>query len=159
IINDTQLSKYVYIGLHTTGEVIRIDGSNGNIVKRISVAPTMPYGLVLDRDGKVWVQGRENEPGTLAVIDTQNNDAVKRYPGAKSPSGTACNYGITADSRGLIYSSWMRCVARFNPLTASWESFDVSGAGELRGLAIDNKQQLWVADDQVGMHHIDASAA
>ena len=43
------------------------------------LAQAQGLGLVLDRNGDVWAMGRENEPGSLARIAVNNNDAVKVY--------------------------------------------------------------------------------
>jgi hypothetical protein len=158
-LKEPKLSKYVYIGLFDTSEVIRLDSKTGAIVTRIPVGPTQPYGLALDRNGKVWVMGRETEPGTLTSIDPTRGDAVKSYPGATASNGQPCNYGITADARGYIYTSWMQCAARFNPTTEKFDTLVIASAGRLRGLGVDNNNQLYIADDQLGMHHVDATPA
>lgn len=150
IAPDGTLSTYVYIGLYNTREILRIDAKTGNIVKRIPVPTTLPYGLVTDKDGNVWVRG-----GALVKIDIKNNDTVTSYP--ESPGG--CGYGITADSRGYIYTASSACVARFNPANpgAGWEQVAMPGACFGRGLALDSKFNLWVADTCNGIYHYDAS--
>ncbi len=155
-ITDTSLSQYLYVGLFDTSEVLRLDGATGRIVKRINVAPTQPYGLALDKNGNVWVMGRESNTGTLAKIEVKNPtqpDLVKRYTPA-----AGCNYGITVDPRGLVYHSFNSCLARFDPVAEKYEYLTVPGSNQLRGLGIDNKYNLWVADSNVGVHHVDVSA-
>ncbi|MCS6913843.1 MAG: hypothetical protein RMK29_01670 [Myxococcales bacterium] len=144
-----ELETHVYIGLWATREVVRLRGKDGAIVKRINVAPAQPYGLVLDLDGAVWVQGT----GTLVKIDVKAGDQVKVL------GSIPCPYGIAADSRGFIYTAGATCVSRYNPATGRWDQVDVPGATFLRGLALDQKHQVWVADTQVGMFHIDAMGA
>lgn len=155
-ITDTSLSQYLYIGLFDTQEVLRLDGATGAILKRINVAPSRPYGLALDKNGTVWVMGREGGNGTLVKIEVKNPtqpDLLKTYTPTQS-----CNYGITVDSRGLVYHAFGNCLARFDPVAEKYEYMTVAGAGQLRGLAIDNKYNLWVADSNVGAHHIDVTA-
>jgi hypothetical protein len=139
-------SQYLYVGLYTPGEVVRLDSATGQILKQFSVG-VATYGFVMDKNGRLWIQGS----GTLVSVDVKGNDAVTNY-GAKP-----CMYGITADSRGLIYTTFTGCVMRFNPLTNVTERFDITGQG--RGLALDDKYNLWVATDGNGLTHIDASAA
>jgi hypothetical protein len=147
--NDT----VVYIGLYNTKQVVRLDARSGTIQKTINVAPAMPYGLVLDKNGDVWVRGAE---GSLAVIRVGMGDQVKVYNGAKAPP---CPYGIAADASGKIYTAGSTCISRFDPATETWETLDLAGQGATftRGLAVDNKNGVWVADTSTGMFHIDAS--
>ena len=53
IAPDGTLSTYVYIGLFSTSEILRIDAKTGNVIKRIRVPGNNPYGLVTDKDGNV----------------------------------------------------------------------------------------------------------
>lgn len=157
-ITDTSLSQYVYIGLFDTKEVIRLDGVTGAIVKRISVAPTAPYGLALDKNGSVWVMGRETSTGSLTKIDVKNAttpDKVTTY----TPTQANCNYGITVDPRGYVYTAFNTCLMRFDPTTAKFEYLTIPGSSQLRGVGIDNQYNLWVGDSNVGAHHVDVSAA
>lgn len=155
VITDFGLSQYLYVGLYNNSEVIRIDAATGKVVKRISVAPTRPYGLVIDKDGSVWASEYSN--GNLAKVDVANADKVTVYSSANGKANP-CPYGVTSDSRGYIYGAFGKCVSRFNPTTETWERLDIAGAGQLRGLALDNKNQLYAADDQLGLWHVDASA-
>lgn len=149
---DGVLSQYVYIGLYMRQEVLRLDSRTGAIVKRFNVAPTSPYGLVIDKGGNVWVTTLGS--GSITKIDVRGGDKITTYSGAKGPP---CSYGITADARGFIYTASGQCISRFNPTTETWETFNVPGGQSLRGLAVDQKNNLWVADTSIGMHHIDAS--
>jgi hypothetical protein len=143
---DGTLSKYVYIGLYNTGEVLRLDSETGAVLKRIQLSGIAPYGMVTDKDGNLWIRG-----GNLTKIDVKNNDALTAYT-------DPCGYGITADSRGYIYTASGGCVARFDPANPGkgWETYSFGG-GSGRGLALDSKFNLWVADTCNGMYHIDAS--
>lgn len=155
-ITDTSLSQYLYVGLYDSKEVLRIDGATGAIVKRIQMGAIQPYGLALDKNGNVWVMDRGTGNGALAKIEVKNPtqpDLIKTYTGA-----AGCNYGITVDSRGLVYHAFNKCLARFDPVAEKYELFTINSATQLRGLAIDNKYNLWVADSGVGVHHVDVSA-
>jgi streptogramin lyase len=151
---DGDLSPNVYIGLYTTREVVRLDGRTGAILKRISVAPLHPYGLVVDRDGSVWVRALNDG---LARIDVRKGDEVRIWT---SPEAKACAYGITTDRRGYIYSSGRNCVMRFDPENERWKHLDVlppGMGGHLRGLAADGHGHLWIAETGRGLFHVDAS--
>ncbi len=143
----------IYIGLYSSKQVVRLDQRTGKILKTIDVSPAMPYGLVLDKNGDVWVRGAE---GSLAWIQTSKADAVQIFSGSLAPP---CAYGIAADARGNIYTAGSTCVSRFDPVAKTWEKLDLraQGASFMRGLAIDNKNQVWVADTSAGMFHLDAS--
>ena len=156
-ILDGVLSLYAYVGLYNNREVIRLDSRTGAIVKRFNVSPSAPYGLVLDKGGNVWVLGLESGGPSLARIDVRGGDKVTVYSAANGKA-PPCGYGITSDARGLVYTAGNSCVARFNPATESWEQFNNPSGSSHRGVAIDMKNQLWVADTGIGMHHIDVSA-
>jgi streptogramin lyase len=145
----------VYIGMYGTRELVRLNAKTGAIMKTISVAPAMPYGLVLDKNGDVWVRGAE---GSLAVVQVSKGDQVKVYNGALAPQ---CAYGIAADAAGRIYTAGGSCVGRFDPATEKWENLDLQGQGMQsgRGLAVDNKTGVWIADTYTGMYHVDGSGA
>ncbi|MFO0580163.1 MAG: hypothetical protein U1A78_39835 [Polyangia bacterium] len=158
---DGQLSRYVYIGLYDTKEVVRLDAKTGAVVKRISVAPAEPYGLVIDKQSNVWVAGR-GTANYLAKIATKSNDAVRVYGANNDGKLSPCdNYGITADARGLIYIAPVSgsALCRFNPTTESWETLTATGVPALRGVAVDQNNQLWAAGhDSSNMLHVDVSA-
>jgi cysteine-rich repeat protein len=123
-----ELSTFVYIGLFSAQKVLRINAKTGKIVKVIDV-PGRPYGLVLDKEGSVWVQG-----GPLIKIDTKNDDKVTTYDGR-------CMYGIAADGLGRIYTSGGGCVGRFDPKAESWTV--VTSGTSAGGIAVDNKNHVW----------------
>ncbi|MCS6914983.1 MAG: hypothetical protein RMK29_20290 [Myxococcales bacterium] len=157
-----QLREYVYIGLYNTREVVQLDARNGTILRQFPV-DVNPYGAVMDRFGNLWVRGNG-----LARVEVRKpfNEATKTYPYtvfSESPAG--CSYGITADARGYIYTAGngglSSCVSRFNPATMQWEHLMLYGpSGNTacfpRGLALDSKYNLWVADTCAGIFHIDA---
>lgn len=158
---DGQLSRYVYIGLYDTREVIRIDAKTGAVAKRISVAPAEPYGLAVDKNSNVWIAGRGAAP-YLVKIDTKANDTVRVYGANGDGKLSPCdNYGITADARGLIYIAPLSGskLCRFNPANESWEQLLNTGVPALRGVAVDQNNQLWAAGhDSNVMLHVNVSA-
>jgi hypothetical protein len=144
---------YIYIGLYSNRQVVRLDQRTGKILKTIDVSPAMPYGLVIDKNADVWVRGAE---GSLARIQVSKADAVEIFSGSLAPP---CPYGIAADARGYIYTAGSTCVSRLDPVARTWEKLDLRSYGSsfTRGLALDSKNQLWVADTSAGMFHVDAS--
>ena len=123
-----ELSTYVYIGLFSAQKLLRMDAKTGNIVKVIDV-PGRPYGLVLDRNGAVWIQG-----GSLIKVDTKNDDKITVYDGR-------CMYGIAADGLGRIYTSGGGCVGRFDPEAEKWDV--ISSGTSAGGIAIDQNNHVW----------------
>ena len=141
-------SALLYVGLYQTQEVVRIDSATGQILKQFPVG-VYNYGFVTDKDGKLWIQGS----GTLVSVDVKNGDTVTNH------GSDPCMYGITADARGFIYTSSSNCVTRFNPKTGVRDRLTLAGANFLRGLTLDDKYNLWIADTGTGLYHVDASAA
>jgi cysteine-rich repeat protein len=139
-----ELSVNVYIGLHATGQLLRIDGATGNILTKIPV-PGNPYGLVIDKDGAVWIQSTSH----LVRVDVKNGDVVKSdYP-------VNCMYGIAADPLGRIYTSGYsdQCLRRFDPATGENQILKLPvNAG---GVAVDKDNHVWTGEPQI--QHIDAS--
>ncbi len=160
-------STQVYIGLYGTSELLRLDAQTGAILKRIDVSPAMPYGLVLDKAGTVWVRGAEGN-GSLVKVDPHTADQVTHYDGANAPP---CPYGIATDAKGFIYTAGPSgadgCVSRFDPVAQTWQTLKLvppagspmSGQTYPRGLAVDRKGGVWIADTFQGLFHVDASGA
>ncbi|MCS6911811.1 MAG: hypothetical protein RMK29_14970 [Myxococcales bacterium] len=147
------LSAKVYIGLYNKRQLVRLNARTGAIEKRIDVSPVHPYGLVIDRDGNVWIV---DIGGPMAKVDVRNGDRVTTLTGDKE---TPCPYGIAADPKGFIYTAGRNCIARLNPMTLTWERLNVPNASSLRGVAVDQNYGVWAADTNRGMVHVDASAA
>jgi hypothetical protein len=133
-----ELSTFVYVGLFNGGKVLRIDAATGAVVKEIKV-PGTPYGLVVDKDGNVWVQAVSK----LVKIDVKNDDTVTSdYP-------VDCMYGITADPQGRIYTSGysQQCVRRYDPATGANDVLKIANNGG--GVAIDQNGHLWTGQKGV----------
>lgn len=136
-----ELSVYVYIGLYNTGQLVRINGTTGAIVKTITV-PGNPYGLVVDKDANVWIQSGS---GGLVKVDVKAGDAVTSHP-------LSCAYGIAADPQGRIYTSGAGCLARFDPATGKTETLQGVTGG---GVAVDQKNHVWTGESE--LFEVDAS--
>ncbi len=126
-----ELSTYVYLGVFDTGKLLRLDATTGAVVKDIQV-PGNPYGLVVDKDGNVWIQALS----ALVKVDVKNGDAVSTHP-------AQCMYGITADPQGRIYTSGYgdQCVRRYDPATGENVAIQIGRNGG--GVAIDQNGHLW----------------
>jgi cysteine-rich repeat protein len=129
--NKGELSIYVYIGLYSTGQLLRVEAATGKVVKVIKV-PGNPYGLVLDKDGNVWIQSGS----ALVQVDVKNNDTVTSHP-------ALCMYGIAADPLGRIYTSGysQNCVRRYDPVTKVSDMLAIGRSGG--GVALDQNNHLW----------------
>lgn len=152
ISGEGMAGSMVYVGLHATKELVRLDAGTGAVLKRIPLG-IAPYGLVLDKGGNVWLL---DTAGALARVEVRNGDRLTVWNGAKGPP---CRYGITADSNGLIYTAGGSCISRFRPQTETWESLAVPGASSLRGVAVDQNFGVWSAETSKGMVHVDGKGA
>lgn len=137
-----ELSVFVYIGLYNTGQLLRINGATGAIVKSIPV-PGNPYGLVVDKDANVWIQSGGSNG--LVKVDVKAGDAVSTHP-------LSCAYGIAADPQGRIYTAGGGCLARFDPVTKQTEILSGVTGG---GLAVDQKNHVWTGESE--LFRVDAS--
>jgi cysteine-rich repeat protein len=133
-----ELSVFVYVGLYNGSKVLRINAATGKVVKEIPV-PGNPYGLVVDKDGNVWVQAL----AALVKIDVKNGDEVTSHP-------AQCMYGITADPQGRIYTSGYgdQCVRRYDPTTGENVVVGIP-TGNGGGVAIDQNGHLWTGQQGV----------
>jgi cysteine-rich repeat protein len=130
--NKGELSVYVYIGLYSTGQLLRVESATGKVVKAIKV-PGNPYGLALDRNGSVWIQSVSK----LVKVDVKNNDTVTSdYP-------VSCMYGIAIDQEGRVFTSGysQQCVRRYDPVTKENSILSIGRNGG--GLALDQNGHLW----------------
>jgi len=143
------LSSNFFVGLYGTSELVQLDAATGAIVKQIAVQAT-PYSSVFDRNGFLWIK---DAGGPLMRVDTNNNLALKQFP------GPPCSYAISADKRGYIYGGGGNCVARMDPnaQNPSWETLGLPNACFTRGPSVDADYNLWVPDTCYGAYHVDAS--
>ncbi|MSP59621.1 MAG: hypothetical protein EXR72_04625 [Myxococcales bacterium] len=135
-------SSTVWIGLYALQQMRQLDSKTGKELATVDVSPIHPYGAAIDKDGNVWVWG-----GGVVKIDKQHK--VTKIP------NPPCAYGIACDPQGRVWVSGQGCVARWTPAQNKWDSINIGGFN--RGLAVDAKGSVWVADTNFGVHQIDTN--
>lgn len=135
----------VWIGAMDSGAVFQLDGDTGEIVARAHVS-NGPYGGAMDGRGNFWIVGTLCTVGVcnLARVDTLTTEVTMfRVP---------CGYGIAVDAMDRVWTSGRRamggsCVNRLNQDTGENTTYVAGGMmAFFRGLAVDNRGSIWVAD-------------
>lgn len=139
--------------------VVRLDGETGEELDRVSLPDWSgnwghgPYGGAVDSDGGFWAVDTSHG---LAHIDGSTLD-VRRWD--DEAGGTF--YGIAVDANDTVWlGGYDGKLYSFDP---EQEAFSVAavmvengGAERLRGIAIDQEQQLWMANNfPCGLAHYD----
>jgi DNA-binding beta-propeller fold protein YncE len=153
---DGMLSTTVYIGTYSGRILYRIDANTGAILKEINLGSTMPYGAAIDKNGVVWIRDAQ---GPLAYVDVKKGDIVGR-----TQQQPPCAYGIAVDPEGRVWTSGSgmggQCASRYTPepmdiSKGKWDSVNLPGGTFPRGLAVDAKKMVWVADTSYGVFGVD----
>lgn len=155
---DGELSTTVYIGTYSTHVLYRIDAKTGKILKEINLGNVMCYGGAIDKNGVIWIRDAQ---GTLAFVDVNHGDMV-----GQTEERPPCAYGIAVDPQGRVWTSGFgnfgggHCVSRFTPdamdiRKGKWDSVELPGASFPRGLAVDDKKTVWIADTSYGVFAVD----
>ena len=132
--------NYAWVG-EWNGRVLRkLDSQTGQVVDTISIYPNRPYGLVIDKNGIIWVSARS--PGNLVRVDPVSH-AVKSFP-----FSSGATYGIAVDLNNKLWianSHQNNRVYKFDPATESFSYVQVNAAyGFTRGLAASVDGFLYV---------------
>ncbi len=142
-----------FIGERT---VYKLNGNDGSLLESYQMTNCHPYGFVLDSEGHLWTSCRNawgwSVGDGLAWIDVQNGDEhmIAETSGFNP-------YGIAFDSDGNTWltsmgngmSGW---IFRYSPdpgadpSTGTWDSLDVPGADDFRGIAVDKDGFVWAID-------------
>ncbi len=139
----------VWIGLYGAEKVLKLDANTGKVEDEIAMPGHAPYGMAFDGLGNLWIMdGRGNEKNQAIVrLDT----STLQWSVISSPQN--CNYGMTVDPSGKVWTSGYQCVAVYDPRSESWSHLAVGKY--LRGIAVDRAGTAWVADTNYGIHQID----
>lgn len=131
----------VWAGTYSSRKFYYIDGSSGTILKTIDTSPSNhgSYGAVIDQNGLVW------------SADISNGNVLRLDPATGSVSTVALGhmaYGIGLDKAGhLFVAGWTdNKLTRINTLTGQKEWTKTSDAYGLRGVAVTNDGDVWVAN-------------
>jgi streptogramin lyase len=137
------------------GSVLRrLHPDDGHTVQEIGI-PAQPYGLVIDKNGIIWVSGRGGSK--LVRVNPANSD-VSVYA---SNIGCFDPYGITLDNKGRVWIGNCCCwdvAYRFDPLTGQWAAAQTHARP--RGLVGNLDGKVYVAnDDSSEVAIVDADSA
>lgn len=127
------------------GEVELFDPKTANPSPEGSIASglNVPFGLAVDKKGNLYVANLGND--TIAIY----------APGTTTPSTTLSTglsgpYGIGVDSKGDIFATNINnnTVTGFKAgATSPFETINFNSYGQAVGLAVDGKDNVWVACD------------
>lgn len=132
---------YGWAGLWNAKKLVKIAPENGDALQTIDI-PVNPYGLVIDKQGVIWVAGRG---GSKLVRADPTNGSVNSY----APNGSLDPYGIALDEFGRIWianccsfhAAWM-----YDPNGNVWQS--VGTGARPRGIVSNGKGRIFVANDE-----------
>ena len=132
---------HVWIGGRNK-QVFQLDGGTGEILWT-GTSAIGGYGGVMDGRGNFWLVAMActvsgmGMPCALARINTTTHE--------ETPFSVPCGYGITADANGRIWTAGMGCVNRLDPGTSESVTYH-AGSNFLRGVAVDGRGSVWVAN-------------
>lgn len=106
----------VWVGLHRTREIVRLDGRDGSEIDRVSLA-VEPFHAVFDPRGVLWVLSLD---GYLVSIDRRGSTPV--YETRAIPYACYQLYGMAIDARGDIVLTGYACnqVIHYSPRTRTF---------------------------------------
>ncbi|MCA9707332.1 MAG: hypothetical protein KDK70_15875 [Myxococcales bacterium] len=118
-------------------EVLLVDGDTGIIEETVPIPGVQAgyfgiYGAAVDSEGNFW--GSQLGIGWVVRVDRQTMD-VQTWPMVSS------GYGMTVDQEGYVWTC-SSTAARFDPMTANWQTANVGGSG---GCMSDGGDILWMA--------------
>lgn len=131
----------VWAGTYSSQKFYYIDGNTGAILKTVDTAPYNhgSYGAVIDQNGIIW------------SADISNRNVLRLDPASLAVSTIALGhmaYGIGLDKAGhLFIAGWTdNKLTRINTITGQKEWTRDSDAYGLRGVAVSNDGDVWVAN-------------
>jgi hypothetical protein len=150
---DTGRGGFVWIGALTNGQVYKLDGETGAVVAEAHVT-NQPYGGAMDGRGNFWIVGAMCTIGVCRLARVNTADLAVEYV------TVPCGYGISADALGRIWTSGRTlsgsCVNRHDPSTATNQTYtDARMTAFYRGIAVDNRGSVWVANTQGDVLQVD----
>jgi len=144
------LGGKLYVSMHFSDKLLQIDAESGEVTGEIA-APS-PAGLASDGQQLLAISGR-----TVVRVNTETGETTEVVS-----DGLSAPVGLAAGSDGSIYvSDWadQMCVKVFGPDGAPrrvvgkrggrpWVgTYDPNGMLLPRGIAVDARGRLWVAED------------
>ncbi|MBM4352264.1 MAG: hypothetical protein FJ109_00490 [Deltaproteobacteria bacterium] len=120
----------------------RLHPDDGHTVQEIGI-PAQPYGLVIDKNGIIWVSGRGGSK--LVRINPANSDVSVYTPNI----GCFDPYGISLDNKGRVWIGNCCCsnvAYRFDPQSGQWAAAPTHSRP--RGLVGNLDGFVYVANDE-----------
>ncbi len=131
---------FPWVGLWTDRVFYQLDPATGAVLNTVPVTVS-PYGAAVDRDGILWISGRD-----LNALQSINTMTLAVGPVIPLGSASCSPYGIAIDGAGRV---WLGCypygtAARYNPADGTWLSVALPN-GLSRGIAVDGGGRVWTA--------------
>ncbi|MBN1771957.1 MAG: hypothetical protein JXB32_11880 [Deltaproteobacteria bacterium] len=150
---DTGAGGFVWIGALSNGIVYKLDGETGAVVDQTHVT-NQPYGGAIDTRGNFWIVGAFCTIGICNLAKVNTADLSVEYV------NVPCGYGISVDAHGRIWTSGRTlagsCVNRHDPTTGTNQTYtDSRMAAFFRGIAVDDRGSVWVANTQGDVLQVD----
>ena len=134
--------NFGWAGEWNSKKLRRLAPQTGATVKELTLSAN-PYGLVIDKDGMIWVSGRGGSQ--LLKVDPE----LGQIGAYTSNLGCFQPYGITLDTNGRVWIGNCCCwhvAYRFDPETSTWAAATVKARP--RGVAASIYGKVYVANDQ-----------
>lgn len=133
----------VWVSTFNSQKMFKIDGATGKTLDKIDLPGHTSYGLVVDRQGKIWSSG------------SGGNHVLRYNPADRSTIRIPTRhlvYGIGIDKSNHLYAAglnWNR-VSRINTATEQMEIDAASVARNPRSIAVTGDGDVWVTNYQYG---------
>ena len=136
----------VWVSTFMTNKMLKIDGETGKVLETVDFTPYgghPSYGLVVDKQGKIWSSGHEARH--VLRYNPQDRTVVK------IPTKHMV-YGIGIDRSGHLFAAGLNYgrMTRINTVT---EQIDIDGLSigkNPRSIAVTNDGDVWVTNYQYG---------
>ncbi|MBI5608056.1 MAG: hypothetical protein HY902_04190, partial [Deltaproteobacteria bacterium] len=137
--------NHAWVGYWNSMSLVRLNKDTGGTMDDIALGCS-PYGLVIDQQGLIWLQGAGC--GGLVRVDPVTKIVTKKEQQQQFayPAGA---YGINVDQKGRIWVASGNSVSCFDPKTLQWKVVNMQWGGG-RGLATSDDGFVYVAVDGSG---------
>lgn len=136
----------VWVSTFYSNRMLKIDGATGKVLETIDFTPYgghPSYGLVVDKQGKVWSSGHE---ARHVLRYNPQDKTVLKIPTKHMV------YGIGIDRSGHLFAAGLTYgrMTRINTVTEQIEIDGVSVGKNPRSIAVTNDGDVWVTNYQYG---------
>ncbi len=147
----------VWVGLHHESRVVQLDPSDGHVLRELAVPGFHPYGAAMDAKGRMWLV--ESLTGHILSVDTTTGEVGRSIEAPAPEDGCPSSYGIAVDPEGRVWIAGFTCPYAFgyDPRSGRFTSVHLPDSGVTRGIAADDRGQIFVAASHEWVH-IDTSS-